>query len=339
MKPAPANVLFNLAAQSGMTYFGMSSAFVSACIKAGIHPNQTLDLSRIRAAGATGSPLTVEGFNWVYDNINSTLALESLSGGTDLCTPFVGGVRMQPIYAGEIQGAWLGAKVQAFNEAGQPIMDEIGELVITEPMPSMPLYFWNDPEMKRYRDSYFDVFPNIWRHGDWISSTRAAAASSTGVRTRPSTGRGIRMGTSEIYRVVELLDVVTDSLIIDLELLGRESRLILFVVLQAGQVLDNTVEQAIKQQVRRELSPRHVPDDVVQINAVPYTLSGKKDLKCRFVKSCWGWMWIPRPIGVRCVTPKRWIFSSITANSFRILSMIGDIRPYAYVAMMLSGLE
>lgn len=271
-----ANVLFNLAAQSGMTYFGMSSAFVSACIKAGIHPNQTFDLSHIRAAGATGSPLTVEGFNWVYDNINPTLALESLSGGTDLCTPLVGGVRIQPIYAGEIQGAALGAKVQAFNEAGQPIVDEVGELVITEPMPSMPLYFWNDPEMKRYRDSYFDVFPNVWRHGDWIQFNARGGCIIYGRSDSTINRQGIRMGTSEIYRVVELLDVVADSLIIDLELLGRESRLILFVVLQAGRVLDSVVEQAIKQQVRRELSPRHVPDDVVQINAVPYTLSGKK---------------------------------------------------------------
>ncbi len=271
-----ANVLFKLVAESGATYFGLSSAFVNACIKAGNHPNQTYDLSHIRAVGATGSPLTAEGFNWIYDNINPTLALESLSGGTDVCTPFVGGVRIQPIYAGEIQGALLGAKVQAFNEAGQPVVEEVGELVITEPMPSMPLYFWNDLDKKRYRDSYFDVFPGVWRHGDWIKFNERGGCIIYGRSDSTINRQGIRMGTSEIYRVVELLDVVTDSLIIDLELLGRESRLILFVVLPQGVLLDSTIEQAIKRQVRQELSPRHVPDDVVQINAVPYTLSGKK---------------------------------------------------------------
>ena len=153
------NVLFELAESSGLTYFGTSAAFISACMKAGIHPNQQHDLGRVRCVGSTGSPLTAEGFQWVYDNVNRHLALESLSGGTDLCTPFVGGVPTQPIYAGEIQGASLGAKVQAFNEAGDAVLNEVGELVITEPMPSMPLYFWNDPDMARYKDELFRDVP------------------------------------------------------------------------------------------------------------------------------------------------------------------------------------
>ncbi len=270
------NGLFKLAEQSRMTYFGISAAFINACIKADVHPNQSYDLSRIRAVGSTGSPLTSEGFQWVYTNINSRLALESMSGGTDLCTPFVGGIRTQPIYAGEIQGALLGAKVQAFNDAGQAVVDTVGELVITEPMPSMPLYFWNDPDMKRYRESYFEMFPGIWRHGDWIKFNGRGGCIIYGRSDSTINRQGIRMGTSEIYRVVELVDFVSDSLIIDLELLGRDSHLILFVVLRERLVLDGVLAQMIKQQIRRELSPRHVPDDVVQINQVPYTLSGKK---------------------------------------------------------------
>ncbi len=222
------NVLFELAETSSMTYFGTSAAFISACMKAGIHPNQKFDLQRIRCVGSTGSPLTAEGFQWVYDNINPHLALESLSGGTDLCTPFVGGVPTQPVYAGEIQGASLGAKVQAFNEAGEPVLDEVGELVITEPMPSMPLYFWNDPDMARYKASYFEMFPGVWRHGDWISFNERGGCVIYGRSDSTINRMGIRMGTSEFYRVVEAFEEIADSLIIDLELLGRESYLPLF---------------------------------------------------------------------------------------------------------------
>ena len=202
------------------------------------------DLSRIRGVGSTGSPLTAEGFHWIYDNINPHLALESLSGGTDLCTAFVGGVRIQPIYRGEIQGASLGAKVQAFNEAGQPVLDEVGELVIAEPMPSMPLYFWGDPEMARYRESYFEMFPGIWRHGDWISFNERGGCVIYGRSDSTINRQGIRMGTSEFYRVVEAFDEVADSLIIDLELLGRESYLPLFVVLREDGTLDDALKAA-----------------------------------------------------------------------------------------------
>ncbi|MBZ0275320.1 MAG: acetoacetate--CoA ligase [Anaerolineae bacterium] len=270
------NALFRLADASGMTYFGTSAAFVSACIKAGIPPNQEYTLSRIRGVGSTGSPLTTEGFAWVYDNLNRNLALESLSGGTDLCTAFVGGARIQPIYAGEIQGASLGAKVQAFNDDGQPVLDTVGELVITEPMPSMPLYFWNDPGNMRYLESYFEMFPGVWRHGDWIKFNQRGGCVIYGRSDSTINRQGIRMGTSEIYRIVESFPEVLDSLIIDLELLGRESYLPLFVVMRDGHTLDDDLKGRIKQKLRQDVSPRHVPDDIIVIPEVPYTLSGKK---------------------------------------------------------------
>lgn len=269
-------ILWQLAEESGMTYFGTSAAYISACIKANIKPNQVYDLSRIRAVGSTGSPLSLAGFQWIYENVNRHLALESLSGGTDLCTAFVGGARTMPIYAGEIQGASLGAKVQAFNEAGQAVLDEVGELVITEPMPSMPLYFWNDPTNERYLASYFELFPGIWRHGDWIKFNERGGCIIYGRSDSTINRQGVRMGTSEIYQAVESLPDILDSLIIDLEALGRESYMPLFVVLREGATLDDDLKQQIRQKLRQDVSPRHVPDDIIAIEQVPYTLSGKK---------------------------------------------------------------
>jgi acetoacetyl-CoA synthetase len=270
------NVLWQLAEESGMTYFGTSAAYVSACIKAGITPNKQFDLSKIRGVGSTGSPLSLPGFAWIYEHVNAHLALESLSGGTDLCTAFVGGCRIRPIYAGEIQGAALGAKVQAWNEAGEPVINEVGELVIAEPMPSMPLYFWNDPEMVRYRESYFEMFPGVWRHGDWILFNEHGGCVIYGRSDSTINRQGIRMGTSEIYTAVESFEDVLDSLIIDLELLGRESYMPLFVVLREGVALDEALKGRIKQKLRQDVSPRHVPNEIFQIEQVPYTLSGKK---------------------------------------------------------------
>ncbi|MFZ0546532.1 MAG: acetoacetate--CoA ligase [Candidatus Promineifilaceae bacterium] len=268
--------LWELAAETGMSYFGTSAAFVSACIKAGIKPAEVLDLSTIRAVGSTGSPLTVAGFQWVYDHINQHLALESVSGGTDLCTAFVGGCRLLPIYAGEIQGAALGAKVQAFNAYGEPVIDEVGELVITEPMPSMPIYFWNDPGNKRYTSSYFEMYPGVWRHGDWIQFNERGGCVIYGRSDSTINRQGIRMGTSEIYQAVESLPEIMECLIVDLELLGRDSYMPLFVVLREGAVLDEALKKRIKQKIRRDISPRHVPDEIYAINQIPYTLSGKK---------------------------------------------------------------
>ena len=270
------NGTFQLAEESGMTYLGTSAAFISACMKADIAPSRDFDLSKIRALGSTGSPLTVSGFQWIYENVNPTLALESLSGGTDLCTAFVGGARTLPIYAGEIQGASLGAKVEAWNDAGEPVIDEVGELVIAEPMPSMPLFFWNDPEMARYKSSYFEMFPGKWRHGDWIKFNERGGCVIYGRSDSTINRQGIRMGTSEIYQAVESLDEIMDSLIIDLEFHGRDSFMPLFVVMRDGVPLDDEVKGKIKSILRQKVSPRHVPNEILEIKEVPYTLSGKK---------------------------------------------------------------
>jgi acetoacetyl-CoA synthetase len=270
------NVLWQLAAESGMTYFGTSAAFIHGCMKAGVEPMRTFDLSRLRALGSTGSPLSGDGFRWVYEHLNPALSLESMSGGTDLCTAFVGGVRILPIYAGELQGPSLGAAVEAWNEAGEPVLDEVGELVITQPMPSMPLYLWNDVNNARYLESYFDLFPGVWRHGDWIKINRRHGCVIYGRSDSTINRQGVRMGTSELYRVVESFAEVLDSLVIDLELLGQQSYLPLFVVLRPGAVLDESLKTRIKQKIRQEVSPRHVPDEIFAIDQVPYTLNGKK---------------------------------------------------------------
>lgn len=270
------NRLWRLAEQSGMTYFGTGAAFIQACMKAGLQPNRRFDLSRLRALGSTGSPLPVSGFQWVYENINQSLALESFSGGTDLCTGFLGGVRLQPVYAGELQGPSLGAKVEAYNEAGQPVINEVGELVITEPMPSMPLFFWNDPDMARYRESYFEMFPGVWRHGDWLKINERYGCVIYGRSDSTINRQGIRMGTSEIYRVVQSFAEIVDSLVIDLEMLGQASYLPLFVVLREGTTLSEDLRQRLKQKIRAEISPRHVPDEIYAVEEIPYTLSGKK---------------------------------------------------------------
>ncbi len=270
------DALWQLAEEAGITYFGASAAYVSACAKAGIQPNQTHNLRAIKAFGSTGSPLTVENFAWVYENVNPDLALESVSGGTDVCTAFVGGCRLLPIYAGEIQGACLGAKVQAFNDAGEPVVNEVGELVITEPMPSMPLYFWQDEQGERYRESYFSTYPGVWRHGDWVKFNERGGCVIYGRSDATINRQGIRMGTSEIYRAVESLDEVLDSMVVDLELLGRESYMPLFVVLRPGVALDDALRQRIRDKIRQDISPRHLPDEIVAVPEIPYTLSGKK---------------------------------------------------------------
>ena len=271
-----ANAQFELAEKAGVTYFGTSAAFISACLNAGIHPSQDYDLSAIRAVGSTGSPLSTDGFRWIYENINKDLALESLSGGTDLCTAFVDGARTFPIYMGEIQGASLGANVQAFDEEGKPIRNKVGELVITEPMPSMPLSFWNDEGMALYRESYFSMYPGIWRHGDWIQFNDRGGCVIFGRSDSTINRQGVRMGTSEIYRVVESFEEILDSLIIDLEFHGRESFMPLFLVLKEGVVLNEDLKTRIGNKLRRDVSPRHVPNEMLTIDEVPYTLSGKK---------------------------------------------------------------
>lgn len=270
------NVLWQFAEQTGMTYFGTSAGYITACMKAGITPGKSYDLRRLRGLGSTASPLPPEGFLWVYREVKPDIMLVSFSGGTDVCTGFVGGTLLQPIYSGEIQCRHLGCRVEAFDEAGNSVIDQVGEFVITQPMPSMPLFFWNDPASKRYNESYFEQYPGVWRHGDWVRITPRGGAVISGRSDATINRLGIRMGTSDIYRAVEDLPEVLDSLVMDVDLPGRPSYMPLFVVLREGSQLDETLIKKIKDRVRTTLSPRHVPDDVFAAPEVPRTLSGKK---------------------------------------------------------------
>jgi acetoacetyl-CoA synthetase len=268
--------LWRFASAAKMTFFGTSAAYIVACMKAGVEPRDVADLSRLKGMGSTGSPLSVEGFQWVYAHVKHDIWLASISGGTDMCTAFVGGCPLLPVYAGEIQCRCLGAAVQAFDDQANPLIDQVGELVITEPMPSMPLFFWNDPGDKRYRESYFEMYPGIWRHGDWIKITPRGGVIIYGRSDATINRMGIRMGTSELYRVVENIPEVLDSLVIDLEYLGRPPYMPLFVVLRPGVELDDALKAQINASIRRALSARHVPNEIVAIPEVPRTLSGKK---------------------------------------------------------------
>ncbi|HZD74061.1 MAG TPA: acetoacetate--CoA ligase [Actinomycetota bacterium] len=268
--------LWRFAEATGMTYFGTSAAYVLACMKAGVEPARIADLSALHSIGSTGSPLPPEGFAWLYQHVGEDILVGSVSGGTDVCTAFVESCPWLPVHAGEIQCRGLGAKVEAFDEQGRSVLEEVGELVITEPLPSMPLYFWNDPDGSRYRDSYFSTWPGVWRHGDWVEVTRRGSVVISGRSDSTLNRGGVRMGTSEFYRVVEGLDEITDSLVVDVSDPGGEGRLLLFVVLRPGLELDGELERRVRDAVRRQLSPRHVPDEVHAIAAVPRTLSGKK---------------------------------------------------------------
>ena len=268
--------MWRLAERTGMTYFGTSAPYLLGCQKAGVEPAREANLDRLRAVGSTGAPLPPEGFEWVYDHVKRDLLLGSISGGTDVCTAFILSCPLLPVRAGEIQCRGLGAKVEAYDPEGRSVVDEVGELVITEPMPSMPVGFWNDPDGRRYRASYFETYPGIWRHGDWIKITRDGGCVVYGRSDSTLNRAGVRMGTSEFYRVVEDLPEVVDSLVVDTGELGRDGRLLLFVVLRSGTVLDGPLRDRIVERIRRELSPRHVPNEIHAIGAVPRTLSGKK---------------------------------------------------------------
>jgi acetoacetyl-CoA synthetase len=277
------DTLWRLAAQTGTTYFGTSAPFLLACRKAGLRPRELADLSALRGLGSTGAPLPAEGFTWVYEAVSGTVQLQSLSGGTDVCTGFVGGVPLLPVRAGEIACRCLGARVEARAADGRAVIDELGELVITAPMPSMPVGFWNDPEGRRYREAYFDVYPGVWRHGDWITISERGSCVITGRSDATLNRGGVRLGTAEFYSVVEGLDEITDSVVIHLEADSRRAadeggagELLLFVVLADGLELDDALRAKIARELRTGLSPRHVPDEIHQVRAVPRTLSAKK---------------------------------------------------------------
>jgi acetoacetyl-CoA synthetase len=268
-------VLWDLAERTGMTCFGTSASYIAACMKDGVEPSRGRDLGRLRSVGSTGSPLSPEGFEWVYEQVGRDTWLFSTSGGTDVCTAFVGGVPILPVYRGELQGRSLGAKVEAYDEEGNPVIDQVGELVITEPMPSMPVFFWGDDDGSRYRASYFEQYPGVWRHGDWIEITSRGTAIIYGRSDSTINRQGVRMGTSEIYRAVSAVPEVLDSLVVDLPKPGTEGWMPLFVVLREGAELDDELVAEIKRRIREQCSPRHVPNEIFQIAEVPRTLSGK----------------------------------------------------------------
>ena len=283
--------LWRFAAAAGVTWFGAGAAWFTSCMKAHVVPQQQADLSRLRAIGSTGSPLPDEAYRWIWDHCPQVdghdIWLAPISGGTDFAGAFVAGNRALPVVVGEMQCRCLGAAVEAWSEDGRPLMDEVGELVCTRPMPSMPLYFWGDTGNRRYLESYFDMFPGgpdkpaAWRHGDWIRLVPHPGIGATGAviygRSDATINRhGIRMGTAELYGAVEAQPEVLDSLVVDLEYLGRESWMPLFVVLREGIALDDALTQRLRQAIRQALSARHVPNDIYQVAAIPRTLSGKK---------------------------------------------------------------
>jgi acetoacetyl-CoA synthetase len=289
------DTLWELAERTRMTCFGTSAAFIAGCMKAGVKPKSGRPLESLKSVGSTGSPLSPEGFRWVYDQLGADTWLFSTSGGTDMCTAFVGGVPIRPVLEGELQARSLGAAVESWDESGHPVIDQVGELVITRPMPSMPIYFWGDEDGERYRDSYFSMFPGVWRHGDWIEITSQGGAIIYGRSDSTINRGGVRMGTSEIYRAVLALDQILDALVIDRPagrpgggpavarpdaerarpLEGTDGWLSLFVVLREGAVLNDELREQIRRRLRADCSPRHVPDEIIQIGEVPRTLSGK----------------------------------------------------------------
>jgi acetoacetyl-CoA synthetase len=270
------NVLWELAARSKMTFFGTSAAYLTGCLQAGLEPGAQYDLSNLKAIGSTGSPLPVEGFKWVYERVKSDILLGSTSGGTDPCTGFLGACPLLPVRAGELQCRCLGVNARAFDENGRSLIDEVGELVITEPMPSMPLYLWNDPGNKRYHESYFEIYPGAWRHGDWVKFTSRGSGVILGRSDSTINRLGVRMGSSEIYAAVEELPEVVDSLVIGFDTAGGKYLMPLFVVLQEGLELDEALKKKINTKIRSTLSPRHVPDEIYAVADVPRTLNGKK---------------------------------------------------------------
>lgn len=269
------NALWAFAEETRMTVFGTSASYIKACMDAGIEPGRDHGLQALKMVGSTGSPLSAEGFRWIYDRVKRDVWLSSLSGGTDLCTAFVGGCPLLPVHVGEIQCRALGAAIEAFDEAGVAVKDTVGELVITQPMPSMPLYLWGDVDGRRYEESYFDMYPGIWRHGDWIKITQRGSCIIYGRSDSTINRGGVRIGTSELYSAVESIPEVADSLAIDVRR-GERARIWLFVVLKPPAVLDGALIDAIKRRIRRDCSPRHVPDHVEAVPDIPRTLNGKK---------------------------------------------------------------
>ncbi len=269
-------ILWKLADDAGIHHFGTSAPFLIACQKAGMEPQKRYNLKSLRSISSTGAPLPPESFLYVGEQIKSGVWLCSMSGGTDVCTAFVGGCPELPVYEGEIQCRALGCALYAFDDQGNPIADQVGEMVIAQPMPSMPVFFWNDPEGKKYFESYFDWFPGVWRHGDWVKITPRETLVILGRSDATLNRLGVRIGTAEIYNALDQVPEVQDSLIVGVELPGGQYYMPLYIVLAKGETLNDQLRQKIVRHLRKSCSPRHVPDEILQVPEIPYTLSGKK---------------------------------------------------------------
>lgn len=270
------HVLWELAANASIHHFGTSAPFLIGCMKSEINIKEQYDLSAIRSIGSTGAPLPPEGFDYVYKSIKPDVWLCSMSGGTDICTAWVGGNPWKPVIEGEIQSRTLGCSMFAFDDEGKIVNDKVGEMVVTRPMPSMPLYFWNDTNFERYLSSYFEMYPGLWRHGDWLKITHNGGVVITGRSDTTLNKQGVRIGTAEIYRAVDKIKEVKDSLIVNIELPHGGDFMPLFVVMQESETLDKDIVNRIRQQIKTQCSPRHVPDAIIETADIPYTISGKK---------------------------------------------------------------
>lgn len=269
-------VLWELVDSTRTTFMGASAAYFSSCAKAGLKPGSSHSLKSLRGIGSTGSPLSTDSFEWVYSGVREDIWLTSVSGGTDVCTAFVGGCPVLPVYSGEIQCRCLGARVEAYDGNGVPLIGQVGELVLSEPLPSMPLYLWGDADGSRYKESYFSTFPGVWRHGDWIEITKRGTCIIFGRSDATIKRMGVRIGTSEIYRAVESIPGVAESMAIDLEGPGERGEMILFIAMVPGARLDEKMDAAVRAKIRADISPKYVPDKVIEVPSVPKTLNGKK---------------------------------------------------------------
>ncbi len=268
------NALWKLASEIGVSHFGTSAPFIIANMKAETTPGKSYNLDSLRSIGSTGAPLPPDGFDWIYSNVKKDLWLASISGGTDVCSAFVGGNPLWPVYSGEIQCRALGCKLEAYDEDGQPQTETVGEMVISKPMPSMPVFFWNDPDFERYNESYFEMYPGKWRHGDWTMITEREGVIIYGRSDATLNRGGIRIGTAEIYRVLDKMDEVRDGIMVCVDKKDGSFYMPLFIV--SDYVLDSSLKDKIKKNIREQCTPRHVPDEIIPINEVPYTISGKK---------------------------------------------------------------
>ncbi|WP_432585761.1 acetoacetate--CoA ligase [Streptomyces sp. HD1123-B1] len=267
---------WRVAERTSTTLYGTSAAYVMACRKAGVHPGRDFDLSRVQCVATTGSPLPPDGFRWIHDEVAEDMWIASVSGGTDVCSCFAGAVPTLPVHIGELQAPGLGTDLQAWDAQGKPVVDEVGELIVTQPMPSMPVRFWNDPDGSRYRDSYFEMFPGVWRHGDWITLTDRGTVVIHGRSDSTLNRQGVRMGSADIYEAVERLPEIRESLVIGVEQPDGGYWMPLFVHLAPGASLDDGLRDRVKRTIRENLSPRHVPDEIIEVPGVPHTLTGKR---------------------------------------------------------------